>query len=183
MDYLFRERGVSVRTILNYKSAIVFYWKSQVGYEIPEGNSVVSDLIRSFKRERPIPAKNVVEWDIHLVLEFFKSGRFKHWDQLSDKDLTLRTVFLLALATEKRRSKIHALSQEVRWINGDIRTVKISPIPSFMRKTHHQWSRGPETNHSQLAGRGWSGEENGDHRVRTLESNMKRASKYRSPEQ
>ena len=78
MDYLFRERSVSVRTILNYKSAIVFYWKSQVGYVIPEGDLLVSDMIQSFKRERPIPAKDVVDWDIQLVLEFFKSGRFQH---------------------------------------------------------------------------------------------------------
>ena len=76
---------------------------------IPEGDSVVADLIRSFKRERPIPVKHVVEWDIRLVLEFFNSGRFQHWDQLSDRDLTLQTVFLLALATGKRRSEIHAL--------------------------------------------------------------------------
>ena len=149
MDYLFRERGVSVRTILNYKSAIAFYWKSQVGYEIPEGDSVVSDLIRSFKRERPIPAKHVVEWDIQLVLEFFKSGRFQHWDQLSDRDLTLKTVFLLALATGKR-SEIHALSQEVRWINGDVRTVEISPVPSFMEVERERRSSAVSRSHSRV---------------------------------
>ena len=86
MDYLFRVRNVSVRTILNYKSAIAFYWKSEVGYEVPENEAVVSDLIRSFKRDRPFPSKHVVEWDVHLVLSFFRSGRFKQWDLLSDKD-------------------------------------------------------------------------------------------------
>ena len=48
MDYLFRVRNVSVRTILNYKSAIAFYWKSEVVYDVPENDIVVSDLIRSF---------------------------------------------------------------------------------------------------------------------------------------
>ena len=75
-----------------------------MGYEILEGDSVVSNLIRNLKRERPIPVKHVGEWNIHLVLEFFKSGRFQHWDQLSDRDLTLKNVFILALATGKRRS-------------------------------------------------------------------------------
>ena len=42
---------------------------------------------------------------------------FKDWGQLSDRDLTLMTVFLLALATGKRRSELHALSHDVRWID------------------------------------------------------------------
>ena len=75
-DFFFRDRRVNVRIILNNKSAIAFCWKSQVGYEIPEGDSVVSDLVRSFKRERPVPSKHVVEWEIQFELEFFKSGRF-----------------------------------------------------------------------------------------------------------
>ena len=59
MDYLFRVRNVSVRTILNYKSATAFYWKSEVGYDVPENDTVVSDLIRRFKRDRPFPTKHV----------------------------------------------------------------------------------------------------------------------------
>ena len=47
--------------ILNYKSAIAFYWKSEVGYEVPENDTVLSDLIRSFKRDRPFSSKHVVE--------------------------------------------------------------------------------------------------------------------------
>ena len=136
MDYLFKVRKVSVRTILNYKSAISFYWKAEVGYEVPENDTVVTDLVRSFKRERLVQSKHVVEWDVHLVLEFFRSGRFQHWDSLSDKDLTLKTIFLLALATGKRRSEIHALSKDVRWLNGDVRSVEISPVPEFLSKTH-----------------------------------------------
>ena len=149
-------------------------------------SEVVSDLIRSFKREWPIPAKHVVEWDIQLVLEFFKSGRFQHWDQLSDRDLTLKTVFLLALVTGKRRSEIHALSQEVRWINGDVRTVEISPVPSFMSKTHVITNGLGALRQITLNSLEEGGEENGDHllcRVCTLESYMKRSTKYRSPEQ
>ena len=136
MNYLFRVRNVSVRTILNYKSAISFYWKSEVGYEIPENDTVVSDLIRSFKRNRPFPSKHVVEWDVHLVLDFFRSGRFKQWDLLSDRELTLKTVFLLALATGKRRGELHALAKDVRWLSGTVRTVEISPVPEFVSKTH-----------------------------------------------
>ena len=129
MDCLFRVRNVSVRTILNYKSAVAFYWKSEVVYDVLENDTVVPDLIRSFKRDCPFPTKHVVEWDVHLVLNFFRSGRFKQWDLLSDRDLTLKTVFLLALATGKRRGELHALAKDVRWLSGAVCAVEISPVP------------------------------------------------------
>ena len=189
MDYLFKERKVSVRTILNYKSAIAFYYKSQVGYEIPESITVISDLIRSFKREGPIPVKHVVEWDVHLVLEYFKSDRFHDWKQLSDKDITLKTVFLLALATGKRRSEIHALSRDVRWLSGDICMVEISPVPSFMSKTHVSTNGLGALRPITLSALPESQEEgvgDGDQllcAVRTLEAYMNHSSEYRSAEQ
>ena len=188
MDYLFRVRNVSVRTILNYKSAIAFYWKSEVGYDVPENDTVVSDLIRSFKRDRPFPTKHVVEWDVHLVLNFFRSGRFKQWDLLSDRDLTLKTVFLLALATGKRRGELHALAKDVRWLSGAVRAVEISPVPEFLSKTHVKTNGlgalRPLTV-SSLDGAVES--EDNEERllcpVRTLEAYLSRSDQYRSPEQ
>ena len=94
---------VSNRTLKNYRSAIAFYWRSNVGYEVPDQDPVLSDIFRSFKRERPLPTRHIVQWDISVVLEFLKSGRFTQWSTLSDKELTLKTVFLLALATGKRK--------------------------------------------------------------------------------
>ena len=69
-------------------------------------------------RERPIPMKHVAEWDIRLVLAYFQSDQFRHWGTLSDRDLTLKTVFLLALASGKRRSELHALTPRVQWSQG-----------------------------------------------------------------
>ena len=139
MDYLFRVRQVGVRTIANYKSAIAFHFQSaiaQCGYELPEGDTIIRDLLKGFKRERPIPHKHVVDWDIRLVLSFFQSGRFRDWSRLSDKELTLKTLFLVALATGKRRSELHALSAEVKWIKGGLRTAELMPVADFVSKTH-----------------------------------------------
>ena len=134
--HVFNDRKVSVRTLKNYRSAIAFYWRSNVGYELPDQDPVLSDLFRSFKRERPLPARHIVQWDVTLVLEFFKSGRFAQWSALTDKELTLKTVFLLALATGKRRSELHALTQDVEWISqGDSRAVVFHPDPAFVSKT------------------------------------------------
>ena len=134
MDHLFNDRKVSVRTIKNYRSSIAFHWRTQTGFEISEHDKIIKDLFRSFKRERPIPHKHVVTWDIGYVLSYFSSGRFKNWDQCSDKDLTLKCVFLLALATGKRRGELHALQHGVRWIKGNYRQVELIPSPSFISK-------------------------------------------------
>ena len=135
--HIFNERNVSVRTVKNYRSAISFHWKSLVGYEIPEQDPVLTDLFRSFQRERPIPQRHIVQWDIHLVLRYLQSPRFRNGENISDKDLTLKTTFLLALASGKRRSEIHALNKEVEWLQqGTSRAVRLSPDPTFVSKTH-----------------------------------------------
>lgn len=135
LEYLFKIRKVAVRTIANYKSAVLFHWKAQCGFEFPENDTVIRDLLKGFKREKPIPHKHVVDWDVRLVLSYFQSGRFRDWGQLSDRDLTLKTVFLVALATGKRRSELHALSRNVRWIRGKGKSVELSPVPEFISKT------------------------------------------------
>ena len=65
---------------------------------------------------------------------FFARAASNSENILSDRDLTLKTVFLLALATGKRRG--HALAKDVRWLSGAVRAVEISPVPEFLSKTH-----------------------------------------------
>ena len=115
-----------MRTIKNYRSEIAFYWCTQIGFIIPEDDKVIKDLFKSYKR--PIPHKHVTQWDIGYVLSFFSTGRFKDWKSHSAKDLTLKTVFLFALVSGKRRSEIHALSKSVRWIQGESRKVELRRI-------------------------------------------------------
>ena len=80
-------------------------------------------------------ARQLVDWDVELVLDFYASEKFTDWSRLSVKELTLKTVFLLALASGKRRSELHALSAEVRWVEGDTDGVELAPVPAFVSKT------------------------------------------------
>ena len=73
---------------------------------------------------------------VRLVLDFFRSGKFKNWGLLSDKELTLKTLFLVALASGKRRSELHVLSADVRWLKGGVRTAELVPLSDFISKTH-----------------------------------------------
>ena len=99
-----------------------------------------------FKRERPRPKKRLVQWDLKLVLEFFKTGRFSTWDTLTNKYLTLKTVFLTALASGKRRSELHALRREgVADSFGSKRGKLLYPLPSFVSKTQMKTDLGALT--------------------------------------
>ena len=85
-----------MRTNKNYRSAIAFYWRTQIGFVIPEDDKVIKDLFKSDKRERPITQKHVMQWAIgyvHRVRSNFSTGRFKDWNSLSDKEVTMKTVF------------------------------------------------------------------------------------------
>ena len=188
LTFLFKERGIQVRTIMNYRSSIAHYWRSEIGYEIPEEDKILKDLFKSFKRERPIPHKHVVTWDLGLVLNYLRSGKFKHWDTLSDKDLTLKTVFLFALATGKRRSEIHAVTRsKVRWIQGKNREVELHPSPDFVSKTQLATDIGILQPFTIKSLDEFAGPEESEERrlcpVRSLRYYLTRSDTYRSSEQ
>ena len=184
LEYLFTVRKVGLRTIKNYRSAIAHYWKSSVGYEIPDADPVLKDLFRGFAREKPVSKKLVVDWDVYLVLQFLKSGKFENWGQVSDRWLTLKTTFLLALATGRRRSELHALTQNVRWVNGESKEVELSIHLDFVGKTHLT-SKGPGSfrSVSLKALQEADGQDLLLCPVRTLEAYLDRSKHYRSPGQ
>ena len=53
---------------------------------------------------------------------------------MSDKDVTPKTVFLVALATGLRRNELHTFPKDVRWFEGDL--TAISPKEGFLSKSH-----------------------------------------------
>ena len=57
---------------------------------------------------RPPKPRYMFVWDIRQVLDFVK-GKFRDNDQLSNEELTLKFIILLALTTSSRISAAHAL--------------------------------------------------------------------------
>ena len=132
--YLFQVRNLKPSTIEGYKSALSFILKRAAGYDLSQCE-ILADMIKSFKVERPHHGRVVVEWDIAVVLEFLQSDRFL-FEQVSPRDLTIKTAFLLALALGKRRSELHAIERaSVRFAEeGD--SVTLKPTALFLSKTH-----------------------------------------------
>ena len=135
LTWLFEERKASVRTLRGYRSALGAALRNASGYD-PGADEVLSQLMRGFLRSRPIKSRSLITWDISLVLRYLKSGKLGTTGRLSPKDLTLKLVFLLALATGKRRSELHALDKDIRLVNDEWKEVVLRPRPDFLGKTH-----------------------------------------------
>ena len=132
--YLFNERKIQVKSIEGYRSALTFILKRSSGYDL-SGCQVVADLFRGFKLERPPRPRTEVAWDVSVVLRFLQSDTCSS-PTASARWLTLKTVFLIALAAGKRRSELHALERaSVTWAP-DSSAVSLKPHPRFLSKTH-----------------------------------------------
>ena len=64
--------------------------------------------LSTFHKDRPKRSRNLPEWNLSVVLNELKKAPFEPMKDTDLKHLTLKTAFLLALASGKCRSKIHA---------------------------------------------------------------------------
>ncbi|XP_073690968.1 uncharacterized protein [Garra rufa] len=127
--------GRSFSTIKVYLAAIA---ACHVGFD---GTTVGQHpLIRRFmkgaRRSLPVTKKVIPEWDLSMVLGVLSQYPFEPLGDISLKLLSLKTALLLALASAKRVSDLHALSVHSSCtkfsINGD--KVFLRPNPAFMPK-------------------------------------------------
>ena len=130
--YLFQQRNLQPSTIDGYRSAIA----DRLGNELVNisKDENITRLLDSFHRDRPKGRRGVPSWNLSLVLHQLTKAPFEPLNEASLKHLTFKTVFLMALASGKRRSEIHA------WVFKNIRTqadgskVSMYPSPSFLSK-------------------------------------------------
>ena len=71
-------------------------------------NADLHRLLSSFHRDRPKSSRNLPKWNLSVVLNKLTKAPFEPMKDTDLKHLTLKTAFLLALASGKRRSEIHA---------------------------------------------------------------------------
>ena len=77
------------------------------GHHIAQ-SSDLHRLLSSFHRDRPKSSRNLPKWNLSVVLNELTKAPFEPMKDTDLKHLTLKTAFLLALASAKRRSEIHA---------------------------------------------------------------------------
>ena len=117
-----------------YQSLLNFILKRSFGYDL-SSCQVVADLFCGFKLERPPLPRTEVVWDVSVVLRFLHSDTCSA-PTVSSRWLTLKTLFLVALAAGKRRSELHALERaSVTW-SPDSSSVSLKSHPHLLSKTH-----------------------------------------------
>ena len=86
---------------------LAFHRSSQVC-----SDPAISELIRAMELKRPVSRSLTPKWGLACVLWSLTKSPYEPLDQASFQFLTWKTVFLLTMASAKRRSEIHALSVE-----------------------------------------------------------------------
>ena len=130
--HLFQEKNRCPSTIEGYRTAIA----DTLGNSAQDisNNAEIARLIASFHRDRPKCSRRLPTWDLNVVLTQLTKPPFEPLEGASLKHLTFKTVFLLSLASGKRRSELHAWTLKGLLCLGDWEQVQLSPSPSFLAK-------------------------------------------------
>ena len=132
--WLFNVKGFAPSTIKGYRSMIADTYR-HLGKPNPGQDRDLSDLMANFERMRPVTRSLVPRWNLPYVLSWLASKRFEPLKKASIKDLTLKTCFLLSLATAARVSELHALSTKescLQWRQDG--SVDLLTDPAFIAK-------------------------------------------------
>ena len=118
-------------TIDGYRTAI-FYTYGPAGLHISQ-NSDRNRLFSCFHSYRPKSSSNIPKWNLSVLNELTKAP-FAPMKDTDLKHLTLRTAFLLALASGKCRSEIHAWVANKVSNLGQWEKVALFPSSDFIAK-------------------------------------------------
>ena len=106
------------------------------------GSSVVlSRLLRSYEIAKP-RSSLVPPWDLDLLLKYLCSETFEPLHLQNLRTLTIKTLFLVALATAKRVGELQALSNIVSESGRDL---VLAYLPHFIAKTESASNPLPRT--------------------------------------
>ncbi len=132
------EHGLSCSTIKVYVAALSAYRGPVEGMSLG-----MHHLIRMFlrmlegvSRLRPSRKVMVQQWDLNLVLSSLSCTPFEPLTDAAIKWLSLKSAFLLAIATARRVSELRALSvspQCLRW-GPECKQATLWPNPAFLPK-------------------------------------------------
>ena len=138
--YLFDDRKCSPSTIKGYRAAISDTFKCLGKVDVGKDPSL-SRLIRSFDRDRPRVRSLAPKWNLSWVLHCLATSPFEPMYLANIKFVTYKTAFLLAFASAKRVSKLHALSVQPACCRISKLSATLIPEPAFLAKNeipdHH----------------------------------------------
>ena len=132
---LFDTHGLSPRTVKGYRTCIGSVL-NRIGKTRVVLHRAISDMIASMELQRPRATPVLPQWDLGVVLEALNKPPYEPLREASFKHLTLKTFFLLAIASAGRRSELHALRFDQNYIQFKPKGAGVTLYfsPEFMRK-------------------------------------------------
>ena len=130
--YLYQDLNRRPSTIDGYRTAIVDTL-GPTAQHIAH-NADLHRLLSSFHRDGPKSSRNLPKWNLSVVLNELTKAPFEPMKDSDLKHLTLKTAFLLALASGKRRSEIHAWVANKVANLGQWEKVALFPSSDFIAK-------------------------------------------------
>lgn len=130
---LFSE-GKQVSTIRNYRSAIAAVHRGFGDGSFVGSNDTLRHLLRGMFNKRPMLKRLAPSWSINDVLSSLGKSPFEPIHNSPLELLTYKTLFLVAAASARRRSELHALTIKKGFFRFSADGVHLLPDPSFMTK-------------------------------------------------
>ena len=132
---LFDTQGLSPQTVKGYRTSLgsVLNRTSKAKVVL---HKTISDMIASMELQRPRITPVLPQWDLGIVLEALSKPPYELLREASFKHLTLKTVFLLAMASAGRRSELQVLRFDQNYIQFKPKGAGVTLYfsPEFMRK-------------------------------------------------
>ena len=130
--FLREKKGLSSIAIKGYRAALspIFILRGIDLSNTPE----ISTLMRNFDLEMPRVSMKPPMWDLSLVLLSLKRKPYEPLSKCPRNLLSIKTAFLLALASAKRVGELHAVSYRFSHTSGWAK-VTLTTVPSFVAKT------------------------------------------------
>ena len=130
--YLYQDLNRRPSTIDGYRTAIIDTL-GPTAHHIAH-NADLHRLLSSFHRDRPKSSRNLPKLYLSVVLNELTKAPFEPMKDTDLKHLTLKTAFLLALASSKRRSESHAWVANKVSNLGQWEKVTLFPSSDFIAK-------------------------------------------------
>ena len=132
---LFDTHGLSPQTVKGYRTCLGSVL-NRTGKAKVVLHKTISDMIASMELQRPRVTPVLPQWDLGIVLEAL-SKPYELLREASFKHLTLKTVFLLAMASAGRHSELQALRFDQNYIQFKPKGAGVTLYfsPEFMHKS------------------------------------------------
>lgn len=139
--HLFEVENLCPVTLKGYRTSISSVY-SKIGRKDAILDKAISDLISCLALKRPKVTRTLPGWDLGLVLEHLKGKPYEPLGEADLKHVTLKTAFLLAMASGARRSELHALMYDEPYcrVEEDGSKVILYFAPGFLRKNQSPFS-------------------------------------------